>query len=356
MIDDRAARLSALRAAAEEIADPTTALGREARMRLPKSTGLSPEGVEFALSECLEHRAPRSALSGLLKRSRLVKQSHVLLSSNVFVGAFRAIALALSQSPQVYVRASSREPVMAELLLRGSGGAFELVSTLDPMPGDHLWVYGSDETVRTVKKTLVSGVHLHKHGFGMGVAVFRESPDMAKGEIAPAVQGLAQDIVAFDQRGCLSPRILLVQGSQRFAESVCDTLVDALDRLETQIPRGTLSPSELKDAMWHEATFLYLGSSVRAGKGLVHLDPVPGRLIVPPTGRYLHVTTTNDVLPLLSQIKERITSVGFFNPGALIGQLHEALGPRRYVGAGEMQKPAFDGPVDLRVGLSSELT
>jgi hypothetical protein len=86
----------------------------------------------------------------------------------------------------------------------------------------------------------------------------------------------------------------------------------------------------------------------------VYLDPVPERIIVPPTGRYLHVSVTDDVVPLIASIGDRVTSVGLFNPGPLIGKLNEAIGPRRYVEVGQMQKPAFDGPVDLRAGFAYE--
>lgn len=99
----------------------------------------------------------------------------------------------------------------------------------------------------------------------------------------------------------------------------------------------------------------YLGSCVRAGRGLVYLDPNPERIIVPPAARILHVTVTRDAVGRLAEFGAKITTVGLFNPGPLVGMLYERIGPRRYVDLGQMQKPTFDGPVDLRVNALSGL-
>jgi len=245
---------------------------------------------------------------------------------------------------------------MALLLHEGSRGAFDLVETLRPEPGDHVWAYGTDETLRTFGETLVSGVLYHAHGPGMGLAIFRESFEIKKANLLDAARALAKDISVFDQRGCLSPRVLIVEGRRSFAESVCDLLVDALDHFEASMPRGTLSDDENADARWHEETIQYIGSSVRAGKGMVFLDPKRDRLLIPPVGRYLNVVVTDNCVPLVGQLGSVLTTVGIFNPGHLHGRLREAIGERRFVNVGQMQTPAFDGPVDKRTGWTAQLT
>ncbi len=47
---DALARVRRVVAAGRRIADPADTLGREARARLPETSGLSPEGVELALT------------------------------------------------------------------------------------------------------------------------------------------------------------------------------------------------------------------------------------------------------------------------------------------------------------------
>ncbi len=354
MTDDRSARALALRDAAQKLADPSSEWGKKARALLPEQTGLSSEGVDYALTSCLEHRTGRGALTALLLKVPRVPASHVLLSSTAFVGTFRAILLALLQSPTVWVRSSRREPVMADLLCQASGGCFEITDRLSPEAGHHYWAYGTDETLREVEATLPSGVHYHAHGAGLGVAVFREKGD-GRTEISASVDGLARDTIALDQRGCLSPRVVLIEGERAYGELIADQLVSALDRWEARVPRGTLSRSETADALRHEAAMTYLGSSVRAGQGMVVLDPEQERLVLPPVGRYLHLTLVESAEEVLVGLKSRLTTVGLHNPGHLEGNLKSRIGPRRYVPLGQMQRPLLDGPVDLRVGWDARI-
>jgi hypothetical protein len=227
---------------------------------------------------------------------------------------------------------------------------------LKPESGDHFWAYGSDDTLSTLAGRLPSGVEFHGHGYGLGLALFREGAAVRAADLTRAARALSYDICAFDQRGCLSPRILLIDGSRAFAESVCDALVTELDQREKEIPRGVLTPDEEADARWHADTVRFVGSFAPAGKGIIFLDPEPDRIILPPVGRYLSVTIARDVVPLVARIGERVTTIGIFEPGHLPGLLREALGQRRFVDVGEMQRPAFDGPVDLRKGWRSVTT
>lgn len=355
MLDDRLERLLALKAAAGEIANPTSSRGKQARSALLESSSLSAEGVEYALRSCLEHSVARSTLSGIVSQTKMEARSHVLLSANVFVAAFRAIALGLIQSPRTHVRSSRRAPAFTRLLYEASHHAFDLVEELTPRAGDHFWAYASDETIAHLRATLPAGVHFHPHGAGMGAAVIREIPGVRSLDLTSAANALALDTIAFDQRGCLSPRVVIVEGSREFAENFCNHLVTALALVEESIPRGSLSDEEKADALRHEATMTFVGSCVPAGMGLVFLDPEDGRVLIPPIGRYLHVTRTGDALPLLKAMAPGLTTVSFFNGEHLPGVLFEAIGPRRYVELGKMQTPAFDGPVDLRHAWSAEI-
>jgi hypothetical protein len=201
------ARVERLLRAARALADPAHPLGRAARAELPVSTRLSPEGVALALTECLEIEPSEAELDALFRSVKPRKRALVLLPANVFVAAHRAIALALSSSETVLVRPSRREPRFVELLARAEPGLFQVVSELVAEPGDALWAYGGDETLSSVRARLPPNVALHAQGPGYGVAVVaRQNIDAA------AAHSLARDIVPFDQRGCLSPRVALVLG------------------------------------------------------------------------------------------------------------------------------------------------
>src|SRR5215208_71031 len=129
-LDASAERVKSLVEAARTIADPASSLGKIARERLPPATGLSPEGVEFALLRSLETDATPAEIATLCAGISAAPRAHVLLSANVFVGALRAIALALAASARVSVRCSRREAVMAELLQRAHS-RFEIVDELE---------------------------------------------------------------------------------------------------------------------------------------------------------------------------------------------------------------------------------
>jgi hypothetical protein len=241
---------------------------------------------------------------------------------------------------------------MARLLHEASGAAFDLVDEVAPLPGDHLWVYGSDETLVEVSDQTPRGVHLHAHGSGLGVAVLREPERWGRTAVRDAADQLAQDVIAFDQRGCLSPRIVLLQGGDDFAQAALEELQTALSGWQQAVPRGTLSEDERADARRYTQTMGYIARCYDADHAFVALDPNWERLVIPPVGRHLHVTRTHDPLARLLELSSRLTTVGFFHGGSLIGQCVEQIGPRRYVDLGQMQRPRMDGPIDLRTGWS----
>ncbi len=348
MKDERLPRLYALLEAAKKLADPQDPLGREARERLPETTGLSPAGVALALERHLEHRLHRGELASLVTRAERAPRSHVLLSANVFSAAFRAIALALAQTTRVFVRASRREAVFPELLHRGSGEAFSLVSELAAAPGDHYWAYGNEETLREVRERLPFGVTFHAHGAGMGAILVAPSGPVKDALLGEMCAAIARDVVAFDQKGCLSPRLVLVEASRSFAEMFADGLARALDEAETRVPRGALSVDERADLFRFDQTMTFVGGLRRGKTSLVALDPVDERLYLPPSGRSLTVAVTRDPLGRLTDLVPRLTTVGVAASETMAARIRALLPGRRIVELGEMQRPLFDGPVDGR--------
>jgi hypothetical protein len=343
--DARRARLEPLFESARSLANPSSDRGRHARERLASSSGLSVAGVDFALQRCLEIAPAEQEIAALIRGTPSAQVAHVLLSANVFVAAHRAIAIALAASEQVRVRASRREPEMAELLLAGAPDAFQLVSELSPRAGDRLWAYGSDETLEEVAITLPPGVALHAHGSGFGVALLESG--QADSELAALLSALAEDIVLFDQRGCLSPRILLVQGEPELARELALQLARELERLELGIPRGRLTAAELSEIARYRDTAHFMGELFEAGCAWVSLSQQGGWLL-PPTGRNLHVLSTSDPIATLMPYRPLLTSCAFAGEPGTREALRRALPGARVCRFGEMQRPPFDGPVDRR--------
>jgi hypothetical protein len=349
----RRARLEPLLSAAQSLRDAESERGALARTRLVASTGLSPQGVDFALQRCLEANPSEAELLALLAATPEVPRANVLLSANVFVAAHRAIAIALAASERVFVRPSRREPALAELLWEAAPASFQLRSELELEPGDHLWAYGSDETLAHIARSTPPAVTLHAHGTGFGLAVLGNARASAT-ELEFGLLGLAEDIALFDQRGCLSPRVLLVAGDLGRALEIARELATILEQLELRIPRGRLSAEEAAELSLYRDSANYAGELFSAGLGFVSVSPSE-QLMLPPVGRNLHVIATENPLALIANLAPLITSCAVEGDPALRAALEHALPSARSSRFGYMQRPPFDGPVDRRKWPSTPL-
>ncbi len=336
-LDSPRDRVGRLLDAARRLANPSDPLGRQARLELPRQTALSPQGVERALSTALETDPSSDEVAALIGSVDRTERAHLLLSSNAFVGVHRALALAVAAAPIVYVRPSRREPLMAKLCLSAAPGLFELVTELTPRAGEQLFAYGSDATLEEVRTSLPAGVRFHGHGHGIGMVVVTKIDDLA--ELA---DGIAADTVLFDQRGCLSPRIVVVGAAQR--EAVVAALAVALQRHAEEVPLGELSASERADArrFLDESCFVG-GAKSGASWGAVAWGDDLNRL--PPVGRHLYVLAARDPLTAVAHWEPYLTCVAVVgpDPGVALMAPHA-----RVCAVGRMQHPPFDGPVDRR--------
>ena len=355
--DSREARIRRLTEAAAKIADPEQQLGRRARELLTATTGLSAEGVDYALRHCLETHPSEAEIRALCESVPSAPRAHVLLSANVFVAALRAIALAIAAAPLVEVRVSRREPHMAALLHQGAPGLFRLVEELAPLPSDHVWAYGRDATIAALRGDLPAGIVLHAHGDGVGVVVVAPEGDLpeALSEVRGLAHPLALDVVAFDQRGCLSPRIVAVQGSAELTEELGRSLARELALLEHDIPRGEMSTEELGDQTWYCETMTYVAELLPAGRGAVGIDLHPGRVLLPPAGRVLHVLRVDDLAWFQRALGDVVTAVGVGGSERTWNEVCELWPRARHSPVGQMQSPRLDGPVDRRPDPAGEV-
>lgn len=350
------ARVPRVVAAGRRIADPGDPLGREARERLPATSGLSREGVELALRDHLEQSIEPAELSTLVARAGEAPRCHVVLSANVCTAALRAIAFAAATAPALVVKPSRRDPVVAELVARAlaedrafaeAGGSISLVPAIAPAPGDEVHVYGRDETIEAIRVSLPAGVILHGHGAGFGVALAEDGAalSMLREDVAAAV-------VPFDQRGCLSPRVLYVEGDADRAIAVAKVAAEGLAEAEARVPRGPLDAATQAEIARYVTTACALGEVIEGPGYVVGVDVAPRRLLLPPAARVLHVMPVTRPLRLMFLPGDRVTAVGTTGGSAtraLTLELHRRL-PRcvRFLPLRQMQRPPLDGPVDLR--------
>jgi hypothetical protein len=341
------ARLEPLFAAARRIADPGDALGRRARKELPDQTRLSPASVELALARCLETGASDAELSRFSFRTPKSPRSHVLLSANVFTAALRAIATGLVASPRVFVRASRREPKMAAFLAEAAPSSFSLTDELRPEPGDQVFAYGSDATFDALHRTFPEGTFLRAHGPGFGAAAV-ESATVSPYEEAELARALSYDVALFDQRGCLSPRVVWFEGPPERARSFTRAVAGALAERERELPPGELAQPERAEREVQRAALTYAGHVEAAGAGFVALleEPPPHQPEL--GGRSLLVIACDDAAEAARPHASKVTTHATAGSAQFSAKFAKVLAKSRASVWGKLQSPPFDGPVDLR--------
>jgi hypothetical protein len=163
--------------------------------------------------------------------------------------------------------------------------------------------------------------------------------------LADAASAIARDVVVFDQRGCLSPRVVFVVGDMRRAEEFSECLCEALGALGKQIPRGDLSEDEAAASARYVESMRFVG---KAASGRGYRVGISKTLIVPPVGRHVHIACieNDDALAdIIKPIASYVTAVGS-SDSAIARYFSQFV---RISALGQMQKPPFDGPVDLRI-------
>jgi hypothetical protein len=311
----------------------------ELRRRLVDATGLSSEGVQLAIREHLETNPASSEIDALLRWVGAAPQAHVVLSAHVFTAGLRALCLAAATAPIVHVRCSTREEVFAPALIAACDPelreTLRLVDRIEARAGDEVHLYGSDESIASMRAGLAAGVVVHAHGTGIGVAVAWEGRE-------EDARALARDVVPFDQRGCLSPRIAFVRDNARgFARA----LAAALRTLSEAVPRGRLHREELAQEARFRDTAAVVGEVFDAGPGQVAL--VREALLIAPTGRNMAVVQCDDPERILRPVAHHVAAIGLSGEGEAV---RRACPGARVTAIGSMQRPLLDGPVDLRHG------
>jgi len=175
-------------------------------------------------------------LQAEIEKSPSNRPSRVLVigASTLPASLLRQVFLARIVGARVAVKTASGQEELAEAIAEAddqvtptpfaSDDAGRLRAAIDAV--DTIVALGSDETVNTI----AGHVPFHKTFVGHGhkvSAAWVETPDQA------AADGLAYDLCAWDQAGCLSPQVAWVNGDRAaFAER----LLVAVSRLEKELP------------------------------------------------------------------------------------------------------------------------
>jgi hypothetical protein len=312
---------------------------------LMASTGLTRPGVILGF-ESLEHDATEPELRELVVMTPTTDRVHVVLAANVFVAPLRAIVLARAAAPRVTVRPSRRDPWLARAIVETAKDPAIVVTAdldVDELPSGEVHVYGRDETIAAVRQRVRPGVVVRAHGTGMGAAFVSRAADCDQ-----SARNLAADIVPFDQRGCLSPRVAMVEGDGGRARRFAAALHTELTEFQSRIPRGALSRNEGHEAARWRDTVAFSAHIFEGRDHAVALahDSVPPW--IPPPGRHLFVVATQTIeqaAAWLAPVSAFVVTVGSDDPTRARGAFpaHVRVGL-----LGRMQHPPLDGPVDRR--------
>ncbi len=181
-----------------------------------------------------------------------------ILSGNVPGVAVTAIVRGLLVRSAVACKAAEDEPFLPALFARllaeedpelGSTVAVSWWPSVTEAPEWRAWsaaaemavVYGGAEAVRGVRDALPASTELLAYGPRIGVGVVLADAV----ESADAARDLARDVCAYEQRGCVSPRLVFVvsevaDAGGRFAS----LLAAALEEETSRIPAPALAPEE----------------------------------------------------------------------------------------------------------------
>jgi hypothetical protein len=176
--------------------------------------------------------------------------------------------------------------------------------------------------------------------------------------------------VPFDQRGCLSPRVAVVEGDASRARAFAEALHEQLAAWSIEVPRGALPPHEHAEARRWRETMAFAGELLEGRDHAVAFacDRVRGThgtsWWVPPPGRHVLVMADalfDDRVAQVAPIAPFVVAIGTDDAvrlrallGGIIGPLHASSAstasrsPIRFSALGRMQHPPLDGPVDLR--------
>lgn len=121
---------------------------------------------------------------------------------------------------------------------------------------DLVIVYGSDETIASLKMYCPPTSSLVAHGHAVSCAViFKEFANKK------SLQQLAWDMLSYDQRGCLSPRVTFIEEGGEYTPAQCAKIFseEILPSMAEQLPRGGLFPGEATAIMHRKALYLFKG-------------------------------------------------------------------------------------------------
>jgi hypothetical protein len=260
----------------------------------------------------------------------------ILAARTLPASAMRQVLLARALGARVYLKAASGQEALGAALMMADPEVIGLPFTSDDQRAldeaitkvETVVVLGSDATVEAVAARVPDGLGFAGHGHKVSAAV-------VMGEASDAeVEGLAQDLLAWDQAGCLAPQVVWCEANRDWLGK---RLAEAVARLEGGLPLAASSAAAVRREVVTLATMLGEASFATAtavigthGQSEFRSAPGPRALWVVP----FDSEAVAAMVPHLSSL-------------AVVGDLPMAIPPSvRVCRPGELQRPRLDWEQD----------
>jgi len=249
------------------------------------------------------------------------------------------------------------------------GGNHELENELFAQ-ADCLTATGDDDTLATIRARLPAKVRFLGYGqhasFGF---VTREV--LREDEIAKIISNAADDVIAWDQNGCLSPHVIYVEERGAIeSDEFAKRLAIELAKRETTEPRGKISVEEsaaiasrraiYESIAAHRADAKIWSSENSTAWTLVFEHDVKFRFS--PLNRFIFVKPVPDLHAVLQGVDEihgKVSTVGIAAPREKMKDLATQFarwGVTRICPLGQMQNPPLTWRHDGRPALGDLIT
>jgi hypothetical protein len=259
------ARTAALLAGVAQWRDPDSDVRLAAREAFRESewpTSVVDRALENVFHDAEAAIETRRAEGRLLDGSAPIPTSRValknvlaILPGNVVGPTIATAYCAAAAGATIMLKSSSRELQLAEIVagqfeslgallaqtvtpIRWSGGDQDFEARLFPR-ASKIIAFGDDRTIADIRRRTPNGITVMGYGSAYSLGFVPSSADKAK-----AAAGAAVDVALFDQRGCLSPQTIYVEGDEAKAILFAHALAGELDNISRTLPRARIGDAE----------------------------------------------------------------------------------------------------------------
>ncbi len=368
--------ISVLDRVAEAWLAPDSPRRRRAERVLAASTGFSLPMIRRGLPRLIEPLRP-PAIEHLLDRElgdrwRRIPASGPRLIVHVLPGnipalAATALSLSLAVRAAALVKPGAGDPACAALWVQSiiaedeelgacaaavywQGGAEEIERAAFEK-ADVVDATGSDEAIAALRSR-VPGRFVgrgNRMSFAFVGAEVASDPSLR----AAAARAIGEDVSLWDQRGCLSPQVVLVEGDRRALHGVGEELAAALRTWATELPPRPLSLEEraavlrFRQELEWEAMARQKPVRLLCGESLTWTVAVEGEAALRPTClhrtlRVQPVASPEEAAAAARLVRPWLEAAGLAVSGErfdAVEAVFRAAGVPRVCPAGEMQRP-----------------